>query len=540
MNNNIRYNWSYVFVLLIIGVLYFFMEWNSTPTLSDDVLYHFQFSYNESANPLPINNVSDLLHSQWVHYNTLNGRLANLLAPVIYLLPLNILHIINTLLFVLLVHFSMKVIRVDYSTATPLAAIFFSVIFLIMSGFKSAMVWSDGSFNYLWVLTANLALFLYVRRLTDKPLSWRHCLLAPLALFAGWGHEALSLPLSVGIIVYTLQNHRKVKSSAVLPYFTLYIIGMLLCLASPGIRQRLDAGITLYSRLINGCVAIFLAARVLWILLIVLLISWRKNTINRKILVDNAWIVAIVLAAYGIVFLSGTAIERVAFHADFIALLCLLYICSHHFSSLSVRIAAIALTAVSLIVYVPALSMCRGAKLDYLYADSQMRQPGVTIIKTRQYIPCNSIEKTVYERYVFPFAEYGFYQPYMAFNSKDINMRCEAKLYNKPSLTFLPEDVFDNIERDSLAYSDFKADESGKLIIKRIKNSQKIKGVEFILHKENLESLHIWQRLVAYKDDTYTLDDNHWAVISVYGRDYLVLTMPLTNIKRRMKEIRIL
>lgn len=541
MNNSIKHeNLPYLLVLLIIGVLYFFIEWNSTPTLSDDVLYHFQFSYDENAAPLPINNLSDLLHSQWVHYNMLNGRLANLLAPVMYILPLNVLHVINTLLFILLIHFSMKAIVAENINPAPLAAICFSVIFLFMSGFKSAMVWSEGSFNYLWVLTANIALFLYVRRIRTEPLSWRHCLLAPLALAAGWGHEALSLPLSVGIAVYTLQNYRAVKRSAALPYFVFYIMGLLLCLASPGIRERLDSDTTIFSRLVNGSVAMLLVARVFWLLLIAAAFAWRKKVFSRKVLFDNAWLMATLLSAYGIVFLSGTAIERVAFHADFIALLCLLCLCDRLFSNAYIRISAIVLSAVSLIVYVPALAMCYGAKLDYLYAERQMRQPGVTLIKTRQYIPRNYIERTICERYVFPFAEYGFYQSYMGFNANDINIRCEARLYGKPSLTFLPEDVVDNIEKDSLAYSDFKADESKKLIIKRIGKGKKVEGVEFVLRKENIDSLHIWQRQVAYKGNSYTLDDNHWAVINVHNGSYLVLTMPLTNIKRRIKYIRIL
>lgn len=541
MNKSIKHeNLPYLLALLIIGVLYFFIEWNSTPTLSDDVLYHFQFSYDENAAPLPINNLSELLHSQWVHYNILNGRLANLLAPVMYLLPINVLHVINTLLFILLIHFSMEAIYAEKFNSVPMAAICFSIIFLFMSGFRSAMVWSEGSFNYLWVLTANIALFLYVRRIINLPLSWRYCLLAPLALFAGWGHEALSLPLCVGMVVYTLQNYRDVKRSAVLPYFIFYLIGLLLCLASPGIRERLDSDTTIFSRLVNGSVAMLLVARVFWLLLIAMVFAWRKKVFSRKVLFNNAWLIATLLSAYGIVFLSGTAIERVAFHADFIALLCLLYLCDRLFSNTYIRISAIVLSAVSLIVYVPALAMCRGAKLDYLYADSQMRQSGVTLIKTRQYSPRNSIDKSIYERYVFPFAEYGFYQPYMGFNANDINIRCEARLYGKPSLTFLPEDVVAQIEKDSLAYSEFKADKSKKLIIKRIRKGQKVKGVEFILRKENLNSLYIWQRLVAYKSDAYRLDDRRWAVISVHDRTYLVLTMPLTNIKRRIKYIRIL
>ena len=44
------------------------------PTLSDDIIYRFVWQENESSTPQQIKNISDLIHSQWIHYNVTNGR----------------------------------------------------------------------------------------------------------------------------------------------------------------------------------------------------------------------------------------------------------------------------------------------------------------------------------------------------------------------------------------------------------------------------------------------------------------------------------
>lgn len=51
-------------------------------------------------------------------------------------------------------------------------------------------------------------------------------------------------------------------------------------------------------------------------------------------------------------------------------------------------------------------------------------------------------------------------------------------------------------------------------------------------------SLNIFQRLLAYKEDSYELDDNfHYSVVHINGRPYLVFTRPTTNIYRRIQSI---
>lgn len=536
---NISNKYIYFFVLVLIGVLYFFLEWNTTPTLNDDLIYRFQFRSDGSTEPLPINNISDLLHSLIVHYNTWNGRLANILAPILLLLPHTVLSVINTILFILLLHLSMKIIHAEGVNKLIFVSIESCFIFLVMRGFKTAMLWNMGSFNYLWVIVANLAIFCYIRSVKDKDISWRACLLSPLALFAGWGHEGLSLPLCVGIAAYIVQYRRTIKHSALLPYFLFYFLGTLLCVCAPGIWKRADSGISFYMRMVNGAVAMALVVRILWLLLPTIVIGLWNKAISFEMFKSKAYIILTLLAAYGIVFLNGTPLDRVAFNADFLSLLCMLNLWMYVFKKVYLHIFAIVFSSVALIVYVPALSLSIVQKKDFLWEEKQIKQPDTYLIETQTFVPKNILESAIYDRYVIPFIDYGFYTPYMGFNSQELNMRYVAKLYGKEKLLFLPKDIVETIKKDSTAFSDFQVDKSGKLIVKRLLPGQQVHDIVFHLNKE-IPNLHFWQKWVAYKGMDYVLTKINWNVVSINNHRYVILTTPLSNIKRRTKSIELI
>ena len=141
------------------------------------------------------------------------------------------------------------------------------------------------------------------------------------------------------------------------------------------------------------------------------------------------------------------------------------------------------------------------------------------------------------ERYVNPTAEFGFFCCYMGFNSSDTNMRAAASLYGKRSLVFLPADVVERIESDSLAFSTCQLSADGSLYIYRLPRDGKVTSLVFHLNHEDLDSLMPHQRLVAYHGDSYELDDFRYKVVHVCGKPYLVFTRPTTNIFRRIKRI---
>ena len=526
--------------LVIIGLCYFLLERNTTPTLLDDVVYRFQFTATGGLPPEPIKGLGDVFRSQYWHYMTINGRApAHVLAQIfLTLVPGGLLNVLNTLLFVLLIHWGVCVITPNGKDKTACAALWGSAIFTLLRGFQGAMLWQLGTFNYLWPLVIHLFLFRSVApRLRAKPSLGRTCALLPVALLAGWTHEALSLPVSLGLMAWLLLHGRTPQGRRAIPFMAAYALGTGLCLASPGIWLRAGDTPTLASRVVNGCVAIASNVRILWVLLLCLLVMWRQKRINKTLAMRLLPIAVALLAAYGIVFASGVTLDRVAFHAEMMALLTLLALWWQTFGRKMLRISAIVMTAVALSLLAPAVAMCRQQADNYRYAVMQMRRPGVSIVRTRDVIPSNWLERIAYERYVMPFADYGFYSCYMGFDANDSNMRYAASLYGKPRLWFLPEDLVEKMVANRIAPGALTTDRGQRLYVTQMHNGQKVGGVEFLLSPESPSSLHFWQRLTAYKDDRYALDDFHWEVIQVAGRRYLVFTKPVTAISRRIKSV---
>lgn len=103
---------GYSAVLVVAGLLYLLLEHNTTPTLLEDVVYRFQFTATGGLPPEPIQNLGDVLRSQYWHYLTINGRApAHVLAQTfLTLVPGQVLNVLNALLFMLLIDGGVRLI----------------------------------------------------------------------------------------------------------------------------------------------------------------------------------------------------------------------------------------------------------------------------------------------------------------------------------------------------------------------------------------------------------------------------------------------
>jgi hypothetical protein len=125
----------------------------------------------------------------------------------------------------------------------------------------------------------------------------------------------------------------------------------------------------------------------------------------------------------------------------------------------------------------------------------------------------------------------------MAFDASDSNIRCAARLYGKQRLTFLPEGVLQRIATDTAAYSNCELDSSAKLFVWRLPDDRPVSQVLLLLNPEDVSQLDPLRRLLAYKGDSYDIDDFHRETVNVAGRPYLVFTRPTTNIFRRIRAV---
>ena len=470
---------AYVILLITITAIIGLLQLWSAPTMSDDILYRFIWQ-PEWQSPLePITSMGDVVKSQLVHYEYVNGRsIMHFIGQIlINLMPEEGYKTINTLIFLLLIGSVVKYVSKEKKYYTIITALTFAFLFLVIKGFGTAFIWSMGAVNYTWSLLFTMAFLLLLRRLGKQEISWSTVALVPLS--------------------FLLKDHllRQIATYCMIAY----CCGMLMILTSPSLWSRTDLeGITLSQRLFYGCINIILGIRISWILIFSLVIVWFRNRQQFKdFICQHGYLLLAWLAALGIVFVCGSTIERVAICADFLAMLIVL----HLWQGKKLQRYQSTLTAAIIAISMP---------------------------------PCMS---TIASRYVFPTIEFNYYNCYMAFDKKDINNRCAAHLYNRQEVVFLPEDVVDNIQRNPQAYQEYATDEHHNLYIRQLKPEEKVNKVTFILGDE--VPIHFYQRILTYPAYTYELDAFNYEVLDINNRKYLVMTIPPSNISRRIKQISI-
>lgn len=524
--------------LLLVGLGMLLLNLEDAPTLSDDMVYRFQ--WNTDGDILSITSLGDLLHSQWVHYLMVNGRLVVHTVAQFFLvfMPPVVLQLLNAGLFVLLVHLCAAYI--GRREERPTVAVFVCfLLFVVFRGFRTAVLWSIGSFNYLWVLVATMAVLLWCRNCiaNDKVLGVGCWLVGAGCLVAGWSHEGIAVPLSVVFAVY-LWRHRR---SVAVPYLLLYMVGTALCLLSPGIWNRSGDVQSMTMRLLSGGVNCVTNVRVLWLLLLLMAYRWWTDR-PALIAYMRRYVYGFIAlgVSIGIVVLCGSTLERVAFYTDFLAMLLLLPLLIAVVPVLWQRRLVIICCAVMLLMFVPAYIVRHENKETWQLAEEQMKTDGREVIGVRTVVRGeNVLMDYMRDRYVMPSFEFGFYCCYMGFDATDVNTRCAARLYGKQRLIFLPEDVLQRIERDSTAYADYELDKSQSLYMWRLREGETVNKVTFVLNDEDPSKLLPHQRLVAYDGDRYELDSFRFETVEVGGHRYLAFTRPTTNIYRRIHHVEV-
>ncbi len=548
----------YVVFLMGVGFAMLWLNVMDVPTLSDDMIYRFVWQGDDAPTVEPINGMADLMRSQWAHYMLTNGRAVvhTLVQAFMAFTPPIVLQVLNTLMFMLLIHLGACWVARRKDERLLAGVVMCFLLFIVFQGFRTAMTWGLGAANYLWPLVAVLSLLLGLRAVFGEShgrAAGRWWLLLPLALVAGWSHEALSLPVAVALAVWCLDGWRRHSLSSQSPAMgwkatfvvACFILGTMLCLMSPGIWGRAAEGISLQSRLLSGAVNFVFNIRVTWLLAVVLLVMWRRDkTALRTHLKSHRYGYVAFVTALAIVMLCGTNLERVAFFADFMAMTLLLPLllqaCSKQ-SAAAWRKGIVAVgCAIMALVYVPVYMLRKENSENWRLAELQMKEPGRELIAVRQPLKGeNALLDYLREHYVYSSFTFGFYSSYMAFDATDINSRCVARMFGKERLVFLPEDVVERIKGDSCAYSRYELDANEDLYIWRMDDNRPVTALTFVLDDEDPSQLLPHQRLVAYNGSEYELDDFKYEVVKVEGRPYLVFTRPTTNIFRRIKDIEI-
>lgn len=218
---------AYWVVLLAACVVMYVMN-TLTPFKEDDMAYSV----------IPSGSLREFCSSLVDHFMTTNGRFADVVANLFCaVLGKPVFNVCNALVFGLMAHL-VALLSAGRRSLMALT-LFLAVVGVCYPVPGETMLWVAGSCNYLWAVTASLALIYYLLNHKDGPLGWGRAVLLLLGAFiAGNFNEATSFGVFAGLFLYYVFNRRKVDRRVVIAMVG-YLLGVVMIVASPGAWSRM-------------------------------------------------------------------------------------------------------------------------------------------------------------------------------------------------------------------------------------------------------------------------------------------------------------
>lgn len=344
--------WLFV---IVVGVVFSVLNW-LTPMVRDDYFYKY-VSYTGAADPSqPIRTFWDVIISQVDHFIYHNGRA---LVHILYqsvdgLAGKWMFNVLNP--FVFCVYLFLIIKYAIGRVSLPSMVVTVSLLVFAMPVFQEFYLWMAGAFNYLWS-SVLVFYFLIVLRKHEKGqltgASWKWLLLG---LLAGWTHEGISIPLSVGVLIAAIifgdVNRRSEAWWMKVAFFT----GAMICMLSSLSQEKTSASASIAERLIYKWKIGMLTMgelRMIYIFIVVLLVLLILRKIHVKAFFrQNAPLFIAILVTFAIVFYSGIPNNtRTAYMAELGALLLLLRMFTYIHLNHRIRKIILSFLITALLVY---------------------------------------------------------------------------------------------------------------------------------------------------------------------------------------------
>ena len=222
-----------IYWLLLIGGCVVFLLMNLYTTIKEDDLFHSSIG---SRSLEPITGLLDVLRS-WVDYYRFDPRTSNFLSFLFDgVLGKGIFNVCNVLVFGVMAHLISRLATGRNSAMALVMLYTYMVTAMPVPG--ETMLWVDGSFNYLWSVTASLLLVVYLLKHRDKqPGVLKGAALLLVALLVGGMNEGTAFGMFGGLMLYYLFNRDTVNRTVVI-ILTGYLLGVVLLITCPGAWER--------------------------------------------------------------------------------------------------------------------------------------------------------------------------------------------------------------------------------------------------------------------------------------------------------------
>lgn len=225
-----------LFSLLFFSIILIFNI--KTLMTGDDYAYSFIFTTGDR-----INNISDIIDSQYIHYYSWGGRsvVHSILQGLLMLPPLAI-DLINTCVFIyfgFLCCFHIQG-QVKFPKLSVILLVFLST-WIFQPAFANTILWTTGAVNYLWGATIILTFLLPYRIYKGYKKSIAQSGISSIILFfggiiAGWTNENLSIAMIIMAILFVISYKSDKKK---IPLWSILgivgaTIGFTLMIIAPG------------------------------------------------------------------------------------------------------------------------------------------------------------------------------------------------------------------------------------------------------------------------------------------------------------------
>ncbi len=527
-------------VYFILFVLIWLLTYYTPIDIGDDIAYMFVFGENGH----PIHSVIDCFVSQYNHYFVQHGRV-----PVMFLVQLfdavlgkELYNICNGIVFCITLFLLIKYTFHKQSVFPIILAVF--LIFFFIPAFGDTHLWLTGSIDYMWASTFIL-LFLFLFRRYSKETPSLHLLwICPFSLIVGMCHEAFSLSLSFGLLVYLYIERKHLFNTAALPITIAFIIGTLLLSFAPGTQRRLQLGsgidmMYFLKRIVAGIYSLFFTLRIFWFFIILFIYACRKNRIDAKqFLMQHILVFSAMIVSPAILFVDARYGGRINYATEVLALIMLLHLINRLEPIKYKKFFSFTCALILLLSYIPVASVARENFNNYRNVKKQLEEK-TQLVKVPQLRKVNSFES----RYLHGIVGFGEQSYFFALNPDDLTIHNTSIIYDIPGLIFIPENIYSYFE-DSLSNNSLKTfitKEGWPYMIKEVPNQVSIKGAKLILRETNYADLPFYIRLIAHKLDRYnTLDLSvRSAVVEMLGRRFLFVEKSFPEVNERIVGIKV-
>ncbi len=224
-----RYDLGLITVVMLISCSIFIY----TPYTGDDLVYVGLFG-----------GVSPECDSivQWPrwcgsHWLTNNGRLANYLMPILGLLPHLLVSVICAAMLGLMYR---AALALTGSRNVMVNVLFVTAVSFVLPWWDSMFIF-DCQLNYVWASALVLTSVWMILKIEPRQPWWFVALTALICFCGGMMHEAASMPVCAGLLLYIILNRANV--TRVQMWLSLaFAVGTCLALFSPGIILRAASG----------------------------------------------------------------------------------------------------------------------------------------------------------------------------------------------------------------------------------------------------------------------------------------------------------